>query len=169
MRRAQDGDRLAYERVLRAMLPAIKAFARRRVYDEVLVEDVVQDTLLTVHRLRHTYDPSRPLLPWLAAITSARSIDALRRCGRSQAREIADADALASAIDPGAPTDGFAVAQDLHVLLGKLPARQRMVLEMIKLREMTLEDAARESSLSVSAIKSLLHRAFIKLREHRTH
>jgi RNA polymerase sigma-70 factor (ECF subfamily) len=168
MCRAQDGDQLAYGLVLRAMLPAIRSFARRRIFDEVLVEDVIQDTLLTIHKLRHTYDPSRPLLPWIAAITSARAIDALRKCGRSQRREVADEAALADAVDEnsGGPMEGLATEHELGRLLGKLPARQRMIVEMVKLREMTLDDAANESRMSVSAVKSLLHRAFAKLREH---
>jgi RNA polymerase sigma-70 factor (ECF subfamily) len=49
--------------------------------------------------------------------------------------------------------------------LGLLPERQRMVVEMVKLREMSLDDAADESRLSVPAIKSLLHRAYTKLKD----
>lgn len=169
MRRAQDGDQAAYRLVLRAMLPAIRSYARRRVYDEVLIEDVVQDSLLTIHRLRHTYDPSRPLLPWVAAISSARAIDALRRGGRARRSEVSDDGALAAAVDGGAAdmADAFDADREVERLLGKLPARQRKIVEMVKLREMTLEDAAHESSLSVSAVKSLLHRAFARLRQQR--
>lgn len=170
MRRAQDGDQTAYGLVLRAMLPAIRAYARRRVRDETLVEDVIQDTLLTIHKLRHTYDPSRPMLPWIAAISSARAVDALRRGGRSRRNEVSDEAALAAAVDvaAGAPIEALAAERELDRLLGTLPPRQRRILEMVKLREMTLEDAARESRMTVSAVKSALHRAFAKLREQRT-
>src|ERR1700740_215623 len=99
MRRAQAGDQSAYRLVLRAMLPVIRSYARRRIFDDILVEDVIQDTLLTIHKLRHTYDPGRPLLPWLAVITSARAIDALRKTGRVRSREVIDEDALAAAAD----------------------------------------------------------------------
>lgn len=167
MRRAQHGDKEAYALVLRAMLPAIRSFARRRIFDDVVLEDVIQDTLLTVHRLRHTYDPSRPLLPWIAAITSARAIDTLRKSGRSQRREVIDEMVMATAADPNArePFGQLETRQELDRLLDKLPARQRHVLEMVKLREMTLDDAAIESRLSISAVKSLLHRAFARLRQ----
>lgn len=169
MRKAQDGDQLAYRAVLHAMLPAVRSFARRRIADESLVDDVIQDTLLTIHKLRHTYDPSRPLLPWVAAITSARAIDALRKCGRSQSREVTDDTAMAEAADTnaGEPVERLATEQELNRLLGKLPERQRRIVEMVKLREMTLDDAAAESSLSLPAVKSLLHRAFASLRQYR--
>lgn len=168
MRRAQDGDQLAYRLVLRAMLPAIHRLARRRIYDEALAEDAVQDTLLTIHRLRHTYDPARPLLPWIAAITSARAIDALRRTGRSRRFEVEDETAMVAAEDTGStrPEEKLDNERDIARLLGLLPERQRMMVEMVKLQEMSLDAAADESRLSVSAVKSLLHRAFARLREH---
>ena len=46
-------------------------------------EDAVQDTLLTLHTLRHTFDPTRPFGPWLATIAARRAIDRLRRRGRT--------------------------------------------------------------------------------------
>src|SRR4051794_3901067 len=50
--------------------------------------DVIQDVLLTVHRVRHTYDPARAFTPWLRAIAQRRAIDALRLHGRQRTREI---------------------------------------------------------------------------------
>ena len=79
MRRAQSGDRPAYEQLLREVSPLIRALVRRHCSNRADIEEMVQDTLLTVHRVRHTYDPSRPFCPWLAAIAWRRSIDALRR------------------------------------------------------------------------------------------
>lgn len=165
MRRAQDGDQRAYALVLRALVPAVRACARRRLFDEACVEDVVQDTLLSIHRLRHTYDPGRPLLPWVVAIASARAIDALRKQGRSRDREVSGDMILAEVADGGAMAamEAAGTRQELGRLLGLLPERQRMVVEMVKLQEMSLDNAADESRLSVSAIKSLLHRAYAKL------
>ena len=166
MARAQDGDQAAYRLVLRAVLPAIRRMARRRISDEALAEDAVQDTLMTIHRLRHTYDPARPLLPWIAAIASARSIDVLRRSGRTRRFEVMDEEAMVAAPDTGAPAEALAQEREVAHLLGLLSGRQRMMVEMVKLREMSLDDAARASSLSVSAVKSVLHRALARLREH---
>lgn len=167
MRRAQDGDGSAYRLVLRAMLPKIRRIAARRIFDEALVEDAVQDTLMTIHRLRHTYDPDRPLMPWVAAIASARSIDVLRRSGRAQRYEIYDENAMDMAPDPAASDPGDALSREREVarLLGRLPQRQRMMVEMVKLGDMSLNEAAQASRMSVSAVKSLLHRALARLRE----
>lgn len=166
MRRAQDGDQAAYRMVLRAILPSIRRIAGRRIFDEDLVEDAVQDTLMTIHRLRHTYDPARPLMPWVGAIAMSRAIDVLRRSGRTRRFEIMDDEAMEAAPDYAAePGEAWGNEREVARLLGRLPQRQRMMVEMVKLKEMSLDDAAGASRMSVPAVKSLLHRALARLRE----
>src|ERR1700739_3811980 len=83
MAAAQPGDRAAYERLLRDILPFIRAIVARQHRTRDRVEDAVQDVLLTLHRVRHTYDPSRPFTHWLATLAKRRAIDARRRRGGS--------------------------------------------------------------------------------------
>ncbi|AGN85358.1 MULTISPECIES: sigma-70 family RNA polymerase sigma factor [Enterobacteriaceae] len=162
---AQSGDSQAYTRLLKALVPVIRSLARKHIADEELVEDVIQDVLLTVHRVRHTYDPGAPFLPWLMAIANARAVDALRKRGRHQQREIAsetDIPLLATSMEP--PSH-----DELAVLLNQLPARQREVVEHVHLREMTLAETATQQNLTVAAVKSLLHRALSNLRRLGAH
>src|SRR5258708_25387956 len=88
------------------------------------VEDAVQDVLLTVHSVRHTYDPARPFKPWLAAVANHRVIDRLRRDIRRRAREIA----LLPEHEAFSHTETNHDAMAEHSLLeaiDKLPAEQR--------------------------------------------
>jgi hypothetical protein len=55
---AQAGDRAAYETLLRDCIPFIKRVARAHGIRADLIDDVVQETLLTVHRARQTCDPT---------------------------------------------------------------------------------------------------------------
>src|SRR5260221_2964891 len=87
MGRAQTGDRDAYRRLLIEITPYVRALAGRHHRDHADVEDTTQDVLLTVHVIRHTYDPARPFAPWLAAITQRRIVDRLRKQGRTRSRE----------------------------------------------------------------------------------
>ncbi len=162
MARAQAGDQAAYNQLLKAMVPAIRAFVRQKIADDALVEDVIQETLLAIHRVRHTYDPRRPVLPWVAAIASARAIDALRQRGRNQ--EVQDEDALN--VHPAEPAEFHAGQDELTDCLGNLPARQREIVESVHLREQSLAQAAAENNLSLAAVKSLLHRAMLNLRKY---
>lgn len=168
MVRAQTGDQQAYRQLLGSLLPPLRALVRRRVFDETLAEDVVQDTLLTLHRVRHTYDPNQSLLPWIAAIASMRAVDGLRRQGRIQRRELWDEVAMAAELDPDATNrmEGFAATREVGRLLSQLPARQREAVELVKLQQMSLSNAAKITGQSVAALKSLLHRAFIRLRQN---
>ena len=88
MAAAQRGDRAAYEKLLRDCVPFITGIARRRGVPPDRVDDVVQETLLTIHRARATYDPRRSFDAWLRVIVERRSVDVLRQAYRHGAREV---------------------------------------------------------------------------------
>ena len=163
MVRAQAGDGEAYTRLLRALVPTVRAIVSQQIASRELVEDTLQDVLLTLHRVRHTYDPDWPFLPWLAAIARARTIDALRRQGRHRRREVSASDEEEEFAAPP-PPDGQEARGELARYLRALPDRQRRIVEHVHLQEMTLVQAARENNLTVPAVKSLLHRALNALR-----
>jgi len=162
MEQAQRGDRVAYTRLLTVLVPVIRAQVRKQIQDESLTEDVIQDVLLTVHRVRHTYDSAFPFLPWLIAIISARTIDALRRRGRYQHWEIHEEYLPDIAVTPHhIQTDD---QEELAGYLNQLPLRQREIVADVHLREMSLAEAALHNNMTISAVKSLLHRALKNLR-----
>src|ERR1700739_4009766 len=77
MAAAQVGDANAY----RILLSELSAWLRRhfaRRLPRAMTEDAVEDVLLAIHEKRHTYDPTRPFGPWLAAIARCKWTDRLR-------------------------------------------------------------------------------------------
>jgi len=166
MAAAQSGERAAYERLLREVVPFLRALAARHHRAPDRIEDVVQDVLLTVHRVRHTYDPARPFTYWLAAIARRRSIDALRRRGRTAAQEVSDEHAYETFADPRANREMEVRerAAGLGAAMASLPPGQREALELLKLRELSLAEASRESGKSVASLKVSVHRAIRALR-----
>jgi RNA polymerase sigma-70 factor (ECF subfamily) len=168
MRAAQDGDSGAYKCVLRACVPLAAATARRRGVPPDLVDDVVQDVLVTIHRALATYDPTRPFEPWLRAIAARRAIDALRRTGRQGAREVQDEIAyLNHAEDPPdfvQDATDRAEAGRLRAAISALPPRQREAVEILGLREQTLEQASQATGSSKVALKVNFFRALKSLR-----
>ncbi|MDQ3140553.1 MAG: sigma-70 family RNA polymerase sigma factor [Pseudomonadota bacterium] len=161
----QRGDADAYRRFLTAILPFARSLARRKLWSDALVEDVVQDALLTIHRVRHSYEPGRPVKPWLAAIVSRRAIDAMRRHGRSAGREINDDAAYETFADERANQSetGDDAATLSHMMSGLTPV-QKEALELVKLKEMSLVEASAVSGQSVAALKVNIHRAIKKMR-----
>lgn len=166
MARAQDGDGEAYRRLLGDIAPHLRSLARRHHRDPGDVEDTVQDVLLTVHAIRHTYDPYRPFGPWLVAIAKRRIIDRLRRQGRTRAREVAlDLEHETFC----APETNLGEEDWNKRVLGdaieKLPPGQREAVRLLKLQEMSLQQAAAASGMSVAALKVAMHRALKNLRK----
>jgi RNA polymerase sigma-70 factor (ECF subfamily) len=161
MRAAQGGDQAAYARLLSAVTPFVRSLARRYGGPNATAEDIVQEVLLTVHRVRHTWDPARPFSPWLAAIAARRSIDLLRRSSRIARHEQSDDVAYETFADPAANNEAGAVhaAIEIEPLLAALPARQLEALEALKLRGLSLKEAAAASGQSVAALKVNMHRA----------
>ena len=168
MAAAQDGDATSYQHLLRACLPLIRSAVRGQGMPADRIEDVVQDVLLTVHRVRRTYDPARPFTPWLRAIAQRRAIDALRSHGRQRTREVhaplayeSHPDTAASAVQGLERSDR---ARELRAAVAALPSGQRQAVEELALRERTLDEASASTGRTKGALKVNLHRALKALR-----
>ena len=165
MARSQAGDAEAYRRLLAGVSPYLRALGRRAGLPPEEIEDGVQDALLTLHAVRHTYDPARPFAPWLTAIARHRLIDRRRRRGRRAARETALAPAHETL--PAEETNVHERESEVRRLRGAiaaLPAGQRRAVELLRLRELSLKEAAAASGQSPTALKVALHRAIRRLR-----
>jgi len=170
MASAQDGDRQAYRTLLVEVTPYLRALAARCFKAPDDIEDAVQDVLLAVHAVRHAYDPGRPFGPWLVAIANRRIIDRLRRHTRARFREIelttehetfstVQANLQSSLENTSADTAA------LHAAIEQLPMDQRQAIKLLKLKEMSLKEAAAASGRSVAALKVATHRAVARLRK----
>jgi RNA polymerase sigma factor (sigma-70 family) len=168
MAKAQAGDGAAYQTLLRDCIPIIKSVARRRGVSADCVDDVVQDVLLTIHRARQAYDPSRSFTAWMSVIAERRSIDLLRRIRRQDAREVHAPLAFESHADETAdPARELARADVTGAVaraLATLPARQREAVQRLVLDEHSLADAAALTRRTKGSLKVNLHRGLKALR-----
>ncbi len=166
MRAAQDGDNIAYRRLLTEIVPVLRRIVGRQLIGPD-AEDIVQEVLITVHNVRATYDPARPFLPWLVAIARNRAIDAIRRKGRVAANEVSGPELPETFADQQtySADETYGDPNALREAIGQLPPGQRQAVEMLKLREMSLKEASAASSMSVSALKTAAHRGMIALRK----
>src|ERR1700681_870725 len=168
MRSAQGGDADAYGALMQGLAVRVRQIVRHRraVLERADVEDLVQDVLLSVHAVRATYDATRPFIPWLLAITCNRLADAARRYARHGAHEVAieDLDVTFFSERTNTLTTTYGDPDALKDAIDDLPAGQRSAIEMLKLREMSLKEAAAASGTSVGALKVATHRAMDALR-----
>ena len=68
MREYQSGRFEAFDEIYASIAPPLRRYLLSQVRDAAKADDLVQETLLQIHRARHTYDPSFPLTPWAMAI-----------------------------------------------------------------------------------------------------
>jgi len=161
MVRYQRGEVEAVEELVRRLSPMLLRFFLASGVPPGDAEDEVQNCWLRIHRARHTYRASEPVLPWIFAIARHTQVDGYRRRRRRFAREVSTAE----------PPEGVAVqtsaprVDDTLQLLESLPEKQREVVLMLKVSGMSLEDVARATSSTVGAVKQKAHRAYSKLRK----
>jgi RNA polymerase sigma-70 factor, ECF subfamily len=162
MARYQAGDAVAATELIKRLGPQLHRFFMAQFASRVDADDLLQETWLRLHRVRHTYRPSEALLPWLYAIARRVRIDHYRRVSRNAAHEHSLGDMLpATATSSGDEKD---VAEDLETLLAPLSESQREVIWMTKVAGMSLEEVAQATSCSVGAVKQKVHRAYENLR-----
>ena len=166
MARAQEGDKLAYRRLLEDIVPYLRKLAGRYLHDRGDIEDAVQDVLLTLHAIRDTYDPARPFGPWLTAIAKRRVVDQVRRRSRYTDHELplAPEHETFSAADTNLQEAGVD-ARELREAVERVAAGERATSKLLKLQEMSLQKAAAASGLSIAALKVATHRALKGLRK----
>ena len=166
MARAQAGDQQAYHALLQAIGPWLRTIARRMLGHED-AEDAVQEILLVVHGVRHTYEPGRPFKPWLSTIATRRCIDILRRRQREGLR-VGDAMALEAEADDGPdPLERLERAQRgerLHAAVAGLSPGQRDAVRLLHLQELSLREAEAHGRQRAGALKVASHRALKALR-----
>jgi RNA polymerase sigma-70 factor, ECF subfamily len=162
MVRYQRADASAVEELVNRLSPRLLRFLAWPRLNPHEAEDLLQDCWMRIHRGRHTYRPSQPVLPWIFAIARHTRLDGYRKRRRLESRE----KLVAEVPEPVATLAASTTPNDeILGLIETLPKSQQEVLVMLKVSGMTLEEVARSTGSSVGSVKQKAHRAYVKLRE----
>lgn len=148
-----EGDAAAQRALLTAMAGLLRRFYRRRLADEAMVEDLVQESLIAIHTRRESYDRGRPFLPWAYALARYKLIDRLRQT-RSFV-PIDDVEWLSDDADFAAASDA---KSDIDRMLDTLPTKQAAAIRATKLDGLSVAEAAARGAISESDVKVSVHR-----------
>ena len=172
MERYSNGDEAAFAELYDAIAPRLLGFLRKATRDEFAAEDLMQQTLLQMHRARGSFITGAAVMPWAFAIARRLLIDGARR-RRVERRLFSDApadDVLLSS----APSAAMATADDLlharrlewrvQQRIESLPEVQRSAYKLLQQEGMSLKGAAEVLGTSVGAVKLRAHRAYAALR-----
>lgn len=160
---AQSGDERDYEQLLRELCTFIEGYLHSRIGAHQSIDDWVQNILIAIHRGRHTYNPRRPIRPWLFAIIRYQTIDGLRRqksyckmleqqtehiaCQHNQNHQAADSTLLEGR------------------LLQALKPQHREALTLTKLIGLSYKEAAEQLGVSEASLKVRVHRGIKQLKK----
>jgi len=173
--RLQAGDQAAYARLVEQHASRIYRLALRMMGNEADAEDVLQETFLSAFKSIDRFEARSSLSTWLYRIASNAALMRLRRVEPDQV----------SVDEPMERDDGDVVPRQLfdfcclpeEVLLEdearaemeraveELPPVLRSVFVLRDIEGLSTEETANALDLSISAVKSRLMRARLKLRE----
>lgn len=162
---AQEADEVAYRRLLKELGLYLQAFLRKRWGNSPHIDDIIQEILLGVHKARHTFDGTRPFLPWFHAIVRYKTIDAMRQRKRIQGHEIFDEAALEHYSETFDRTETNTLDEEILRALAALPPKQRRAVELMKLQGLSVKETAAKLGMTEAATKVSAHRAYEFLRK----
>jgi len=160
MRSYQCADPDSATALVNLLSPALLRFFRSEPVSREQAEDLLQETWMRIHRVRHTYRPGEPFLPWMYAIARRVRVDGYRRSRRITAHESA-----ASVLPDVVTQERESKGPSFEGMLAVLPASQREVIVMLKAGGLSLEEVARATASTVGSVKQKAHRAYTRLRE----
>jgi len=164
---ARDGDRAAFDELVKATYLETYTLAYRLTGDEEDARDVVQESYLRAYRGLKRFRGDAQFSTWMYRITANCASTYLGKRNRNRHEELTDDIAVDEqlAANPEARADAVALRDRLHDALGELPPRLRAVVVLRDIYDLPHEAIAAELGISESAAKVRLHRARRKLRE----
>ena len=172
----QRGDRSAFERLFEKHVRGVVGFAAQFVGTRARAEELAQDVFLQIYRARARYVPTARFTTWLYRMVTNACLSELRRADhrhRAQAvdhreeRGVDEARSIPEAA--GRSSEDALLSQEtlshVRAVLAELPPQQRAALLLARLEGLSYDEVATTLACSVSAVKSLIHRATVTLRD----
>ena len=165
MERYAGGDDASFAPVYDALAPRLYGYLLRQTRQRARAEDLLQQTMLHIHRARSRFIPGAEVTPWAFAIARRLLVDSIRRGRREVLGDGGDLDVGADA-GPGAEEllQARELATRVEAVLAKLPQSQRAAFELIRNEGLSMAEAAQVLGTTVAAVKLRAHRAYEALR-----
>jgi RNA polymerase sigma-70 factor (ECF subfamily) len=163
------GDRVAFKLLFDRYAGLLFAMAKRRLGSDDDARDVVQQTLLQLHRARNDFRPGARLRPWLFTIAMNLVREQYRKRKRRREQSLENTThplpEPSSGQNPESDEERKVRATRIRAALETLPAQQREVIELHWFEESPYEEIAQIVGASVAAVRVRAHRGYERLRE----
>lgn len=166
VRRADAGERGAFDRLMTRHAGRVVRFARAHVGTPSEADDIAQESFVALHRNLHRYDPGRAFETWLFAIVRNKIRDHHRR--RSVLRWVgAEQDFSGMPAEEAGPDRQAEDRDDLRragALIANLPEGLRTPLLLSAVEGMSLAEIGDVMALSAKAVEVRIYRARQRLK-----
>jgi RNA polymerase sigma-70 factor (ECF subfamily) len=172
LQRFMEGDEAAFGEIVSRYKNSLYAFLRQFLNRMDLVEDVFQETFLQLFTSRESFDPNRPLRPWLFTIAANKAKDALRKAQRTSAVPIgAISDEQDMSFDEmlntlssnnSIPYDELEKSETcarVDEVIANMPQNLREILVLAYFQKFSYKQMAETLSIPIGTVKSRLHTA----------
>jgi RNA polymerase sigma-70 factor, ECF subfamily len=159
----QAGDAACFDALYAALAPGLRRYLSALTRDAARAEDLLQETFLRMHKVRHTYDPARPLEPWAFAIARHVFLMAHRRARRSREAPLLSTEYT----QPGmtAPDVATVSAHELARALESLPRDRRQAVVLHHVWGFRFDEIAARLGIQEGAARLRAHRGIKALRQ----
>ncbi len=159
----QNGDAMAFDTLYGEVAGPILGYLGSLTRDAARAEDLLQETFLQVHRVRHTFEPGRPVKPWLYAI--ARNVFLMERRARGRrGRHEGLADDELPDVPVPAEAESLADRDAVRRALARIDPERREALLLHHVVGFSFKEVGAVLGVTAGAAKLRAHRGVVELR-----
>lgn len=155
----QNGSEEAFKILYTRLESKVYGFLKSRIRQAEKVADIYQDVFIKIHRSKHLYNKSLPVLPWIFTITRSVMIDELRKEKKSQLIDDFDLEQIPAVLNE-AQFNGEAT-----LLIQNLPDQQKTALQMRYVDDKTFAEIAESLKTSPMNVRQIISRGIKRLKE----
>lgn len=162
---ALGGDQNAYRTFLIEIIPILRAFLSKKVQNSSDVEDLIQETLISIHKALHTYNRNLSVFKWIFAISYRRYVDFIRKNSKREKIKI-QVETIADF-----PTNRekelikqYEQNNRIESVLSLLNEKEQRIFRMLKIEKFSIKEASKLLNLSENALKVAAHRIYKKIK-----
>jgi RNA polymerase sigma-70 factor (ECF subfamily) len=172
MERYAQGEDQAFSELYDSLAPRLHRYLLRSSRDPARADDLLQETMLRIHRARGRFLVGAEVLPWAFAIARRLHIDSARRSKREDrtisletgGHEASPVEAAADQSPADELLDAQRLASAIEEQLERLPESHRVAFELIQNDGLSIREAADVLGATPGAVKLRAHRAYVALR-----
>jgi RNA polymerase sigma-70 factor, ECF subfamily len=160
--KAQIGDRAAYTELLQGLSSFLKNYLRKRIFDQNEIDEVIQETLVAVHKSLHTYDSEKNFMGWFLSIVEYKIIDYIRTLKKHSIA--VDINSISNFLSFSNSDSDLKI--DIEKAINSLNSREKNVLTLIKIDGQSISEVAKQLNLTEANVKVIAHRAYFNLKTY---